>query len=1230
MSGLGVLASKQPIVSTYGADALLEGAADVRAAYDWHAATFVEQPPLADVRRGFVEAIQARRTPKGCLVAPFGYGKTASAIGLWRAWQTEGLLAVPPISCGSFPDIARGVRDWLTYMLPTRADAIAAAHERFLQGSAEVLARRDMREFGIPFEQGRAAIRDKLERGYLDFEDVSLNLLAFLEQATAVAVDAGFGGLVISIDEFQQLLGNATKGTLVALRQLIWGLRTRELPLGLLLTMDPDTERTLADRAGDILHRIKDDALYLNLQRVYDREFPSRLWAQYVMALGLNDGADTAIDRAALDALGQLCEREDLSNGPRMVINALQLAAARGANGGAVPYSPLDLVDDLIDGSIRFDGDRSILPILLAELLNFPYFQRSAEMTAALKLLTAFPRGCPLDVARRYGLARAWEKLGDELRGDIVTELEEGLTLVELQRVGRPANRLNVLLRRYWMQITDLQLFAEDAPRAFVEIVLPLLFPTKKHDLSGWAGLEKVQLAPDGAYRGTIEGTASARFPLRRLSLAVMADSQMDERRSGRDADLHVCFRLSLDPSAVTTVRRLKDDTRLEVTLALGRQPEGGLRGGLAWIEHYLSPQPLSPALILSLLRYLAREVGSDPNARDQARIDDAVDRLRAWLLAELLPSVAFEAAGTSVVQAGQGGFHEFLFALGVRRWPSYRPIAVHQHWAKLLADYEAALGRIVPAARVGVASVAGTKPEIASILGQARHAGFESRAKQYGGLLRLDRWAGDDGIVTFLPHPAEMRLVAAVRAASPLPVHEVYALLRQEGYAAAETQALIRLASARGLVTESGRALSTPPVPSAFELVHGAQALEIRAAEVGGNVAALGAELATIPEELAAGADPLEIAWRLERTAGQIEQAAQAERDAREARAAAARRRLLETLPSLVPIRLLQVPPDLTRHLRSLETISERQRVQLQRQANNLLASTLPDPDEADVLTRQIQDWAAQSSLTVRWGQVGARIGRLRDVLARLGVVGPTLVGLWEDVAVIAREARGVLAGVGREGLPEVARLEPSVAVVEARFIAADKERMRAFLATAKQLVRAVQETVGPLAGLSAVAYQPDDDEGSFLRLQDATTKAVCRAVAVWNLEVADDPAGKGKSLVRAKLRADIKAAAARSRDSAWLLTSPPVGLSKEAHRTLTALRRRVEAHADQGSTTSASRVARALSTFPPGPADLSVVLRRAGARRSNRELLEDLLRLHREGSLRLSIDVPALGAGD
>ncbi len=1153
--------------------------------------------------------------------------KTASAIGLWRAWQEDGLLAIPPISCGSFPDIARGVRDWLTYILPECGEPVASAHERFLLGSAEALAQRDEREFGIPFERAIAAIRDKLERGYLDFEDVSLNLLVFLEQATALAVAAGYGGLVVSIDEFQQLLGNASKGTLVALRQLIWGLRTRELPLGLLLTMDPDTERTLADRAGDILHRIKDDGLYLNLQHVYSREFPSRLWGQYVKALDLNDGARNAIDRTTLDALGQLCEREDLSNGPRMVINALQMAAIAGEHDGAAPYSPLDLIDHLMDGSIRFDGDRSILPTLLAELLNFPYFQRSAEMTAALKLLAAFPRGCSIDVARRYGLAEAWHKLGDDLRGDIVSELDEGLALVELQRVGRPANRLNVLLRRYWMQITDLQLFAEDASLAFVQVVLPLLFPPKKHDLSGWDGVDEVRLSADGSYCGIIEGTSAPRFPLRRLFLRVVGEREVVTTDPTADADLSVLFRLS-HSAATTKVSTHDEDSRLEITLALGGRAEGGLRGGLVWIEHYLSPQPITPALILNLLRYLAREGGSDYTERDQARIDDTVARLQAWLLAELLPVSAFTVGESTVVQAGQGGLQEFLFGLATRRWPDYKPLAVHQHWGKLLADYETALGRIPPAARVGVAPIEGTKAEISILLGQVRHAGFVSRAKQYGELLRLDRWTANDGAITFLPHPAEMRLSAAVRAVSRLPVDHSYALLRAAGYAAAETQMLIRMAKARGLVAEAERALTTPDVPSAVELVHQAGALATRIREMGEVVEALHPRLATIANDLATGSDPLEVAWRLEGMATLIDNAERASRQALESRSVAARGHLLKILPFLVRERLVESPPELARHLRSLDAFSEEQRQRLQRQANDILAKPLTDPAEAEVLATQIRAWSERAALTTRWADVSARMGHLKKALTRLGPDGPTLVEIWDEVSALARDARGVLAGAGRDGLPEIGRLELALAELEDSFASAEHERSRAFMVVAKALTHDADQVVGLLTRPIVPGYRLEDDEGSFLRLQEAITAAVGRAVAVWNLEITDDASNKGQTLARAKLRADVKIAAIRSRDALWLLADPPLGLSNQARHTLLSLRKRVEAHAGKG--TSASRVAKVLSALPPGPADLSLLLNGAGDTESNRLFLDDLLRLHMEGSLRLTIDVPAVGAAE
>lgn len=1225
MSGLSLLAGKQPIVSTYGADSLRDDAGAVQDAYDWHAATYVEPPPLADLRRAFTTAVRSSDTPKGCLVAPFGYGKTASAIGIWRACQKEGLLAVPPVSCGSFTELASAIRDWLTFALPEHAGRIDAAHERFLEMSAEVLARRDEREFGIPFDQAHAAIRDKLERGYLDFEDVSLNLLAFLERATTLALEAGYGGLTVLIDEFQQLLGNATKGTLVALRQLVWGLRTRKLPFGLLITMDPDTERTLADRAGDILHRIKDDGLYLNLQRVYDREFPARLWHQYGAVLGLNDREREAIDRAALDALGQLCERDDLSNGPRMVINALQLAAARGETPATGPYTPLNLIDDLLSGAIQFDGDRSILPTLLGELLNFPYFERSQSLAAALKLLAAFPRGCPQEVARRYGLSEAWTRLGDELRGEIVTELDEGLTLVELQRVGRPANRLNSLLRRYWMQVTDLQLFAEDAPRSFAEVVLPLLFPPKKHDLSGWAGLEDVQLSPEGAYRGVIEGTSSPRFPLRRVAVRVVSEP-IDEADIPDDVDFSLLFRLTLEPKAESKVWVSLHKACVEVTLALGRTAEDGLRGGLAWIEHYLSPQPITPALVLSLLRYLAREGGGGASARDQARVEDTVARLQAWLLAEMLPPSAFGADGFSVIQAGQAGLQELLFDLGSHRWPNYHPLALHQHWVRLLADYEAALGRIPPAARVGVMPFIETKAHIAAVLGQARHAGFESRAKLYGELLRIDRWSGDEAAVAFLPHAAELRLATAVREAGRMAHDDAYRLLRSAGYAAPEARVLISLARLRGLVSEKDHALMVPSLPSPVELADRAVTLKARVARLGAIQHSPAPHLTALEEALAKGTEPGELAWRLEQIEQSLSEAERELQEATRARAEALRRELLEALPLLRPVRRAEILPELAQHIGALHARLEHERQALEGAASEALTMNAPHSDQVSSIVNGTRAWHGKAGLAERWTALAERIDRLKLALLRLDGDGPALTSLRVEVAGLARKARAVLSRIGVAGLPEVSRLEPMIGNLEDRFRLCEDERTRAYERVAASLAREIQATMDLTAAPSFPPYDPGDDEGSFLQLGRGAANSAARAIALWSLELTNSGAGKGEALARSKLRADIRSAARHARDETWLLTGPRVGLSKEAARTLKALHRRLAAQeTDAGRWEGYRRLADALAALPPGPTDVALLLQSANGSIQQDGLLEELVRLHQTGAIRLLVDLPA-----
>lgn len=1233
MDSLLAIATKAPIVSTFGAEALRGSPSDVRDAYDWHAASYVEQPPLADLRRSFIDAVRENKTPKACLVAPFGYGKTASAIGIWRACQGARLLAVPPVSCGSFTEIARAINDWLAFVLPSCQDEIMVAHDRFLAGSATALARRDEREFGIPFDQGLASITDKLERGYLDFDDVSVNLITFLEHMTLLVRRAGFDGLVLIIDEMQQLLGNASKGVLVALRQLIWGLRTRQLPFGLLLTMDPDTERTLADRAGDILHRIKDDGLYLDIRHVYDRSFPARLWRQYAEAFDLDGEARAAIDCHALEALGQFCERDDLSNGPRTVINVLQIAASRWHD-CQTRYTPIDMIDDLINGTVRFDGDRAVLTALVAELLNFPYFQRSSERAHALKLLAAFPRGCLETVAAAYGLDSAWREIGDDLRGEIVIELDEGLTLVELQRVGRPANHLNVLLRRYWMQITDQQLFAEDAPQAFAQLVLPLLFPQKVHDLSGWNGVRDIDLAAMGGYAGIVEGTSSTSFPLRRIAVAVVAgDKEVPIVRGMTDVDFHIVFRLDLDRRHASTVH-VSEAGIIEFTLAIARTVPGGLRGGLSWIEHYLSPQPISPAVILSLLRFVARENPDNGAERDQARIQDTTARLQAWLLAELLPREMFALGGVEVIQAGQGGFQEFLYLCAVRRWPQYRPLAEHQHWVTLMGDYVHALGRVSPASRVGVTPAKATKGEVATYFGQKRHSGFESRARQYGDLLKVDVWRGDEAAIRFIPHPMELKLADDLRIEGPQPQHDAYRRLRLVGYAAPEADMLLDLARARGLIVDKAGALEAPDIPASVEVIARARDLRERCAALPDVPVEFLAQLAAIVRDIESDhqANPTEATWQLDSIEQWVTQTEAAAKSAMATRRKAARTRLLDVLARLIPLSPPAASGDLTKHLVALWDRLDKERRALQQMAGGVIAAPEAiSADDAEAASWSIEDWHARAEIYGRWSRMACGLARLQAALERLGSSG-VLDSVIARATQLSRETRAFLAQIGVAGIAEISRFEVSLAGIEQDFAAAQDQRSEAFSHIAANLHAHLSTFVDLPTPFAAPAYDIADDDKSFVTLYQTIAAATSRSIALLGLEIGESSGSTQEKLAHAKLRSDIHALARRCANYSWLLSIPAHCIRTDAANAITRLRKRVALAVDNSTAQTAlagPHLIKALSALPPGAVDVSTLFGKIKDSISRAELLAELVRWEETGAIRLVIDMPVEAGG-
>lgn len=808
-TGLTVIAQKPPIVATHVGE--FDGNyPDTLHRYQQEASTFVQAPEIQQYRHKLFETILTPKTTLGCLVAPFGYGKTSTAIGLWQAASEAGLLAVPPFSCSSVAEmaqtIATGVQLALHSNCPEAAVRVQAAYNTYLVSSAERLAQQDAVEYGISPETAQRSIQDKLARGLLTLEASGTHLLRFLDQLVEIVVDSGFAGLLIIVDEFQQFLGNVNKAVITNFRTLIWGLKTRRnQPLGFLFTMDPDTERTLSDRAGDILHRIKEDGLYLNFVNIYDREFPRLLWDRYAMAFGFHLDSPRIVDRATLEAIGQICERVDLSNGPRTVINAFQQIATAHTT-RSQPYNPLDMIDDFLTGAIKFDGDRNKIASLVTELTGYDYIKRLPNRVNTLKLIAAFPRGCAREVADQYALADTFDQLADELRGEILTELPEGVALIDLQRVGKPQNKLNIILKKYWLQITEAALISDQILTLFGRYVIEPLFPPLNNALSGWRREEDdFILTVAGGYWQIYEGTFSREYPLRRVCVQICRDPDhaIDPFGLTAELDLNLVFVLLTSGEQRKSSKHYKDGRTLVLYLPL-HQPFGlPLTRDIRWIEDYLRPVVMSPTVLLSLLDYIDRQLPTIEGltAAERQRIIEAQTKLQTFLLTMLLDETLFSGLDIPIIARGASALAEALFALCRSYYPTYQTLISLAQWESLLKSYQQTLESeaLTLPQRRGLEPLADTKANIAELFGQRNHAGFPSQAKQLDPLLVITDWTGNQGAISFQQHPGETYLFNLITRNEVMSQNDLFQTGRRAGYTFEESKYLLSFLQLRG-----------------------------------------------------------------------------------------------------------------------------------------------------------------------------------------------------------------------------------------------------------------------------------------------------------------------------------------------------------------------------------------------------------------------------------------------
>src|SRR5690606_19627275 len=143
---------------------------------------------------------------------------------------------------------------------------------------------------------------------------------------------AGFEGILVLADEIQQYIEPRVKSSsdpIAPLFNLIQMLLTREnrLRFGLILIIGLKEVGLIREARNDLLHRLRE--ISLDLTNVYDYEFASRLWQVLSKEFDFKDISGDITTVEALEALGEIASRTDLSDGPRTVINTFRRMVER-------------------------------------------------------------------------------------------------------------------------------------------------------------------------------------------------------------------------------------------------------------------------------------------------------------------------------------------------------------------------------------------------------------------------------------------------------------------------------------------------------------------------------------------------------------------------------------------------------------------------------------------------------------------------------------------------------------------------------------------------------------------------------------------------------------------------------------------------------------------------------------------------------------------------------------
>ena len=804
-----------PIADTVSGSAARENPKHTLEHYNRLANQFWLSSKVSDVADNVFSGVQRGHTTWGSLSGPYGFGKTASAIALWAHARDSEFLAIPPLSCTNFNELATGIASLAGVQNPKIKRQVDKLFRDVFTEGLKPMVQADAKRYAVSPQTVRKIYNDKFSAGQFTVDSHPHRTVEFLSKLGELATE-NTKGLVIILDELQQLLGPLDARAIVQFREFVWGLRTERSSCGIIVALDSLLEARLARWASDILHRIRESGPALQLTDIYTREFPEWLWNKFSSnGKQVSPLPSAALSENVLTSLGQFVERPDIANGPRTVVDVFSRAVIHHQETNS-SYDIPDLVNDVHQGRFRYFGEGATVQSTLTQILSDEWILEDEGRKKLVTTLAAFPQGCPEKVLHEQISDKGQiEKARSELFGPLLVELSGGLALEPLQQVRRTRTDWEQILFRCWENLPSLDALVANTPEMIRRILIPVIFPKGTPAKPIWESFSDLSSTALTGWH-LLKGTFDDDYPRREVALYVAA-KEPEFWPEDVDVSIALVCDTSMDPGVDSKAELLEknDGSCILMRLPILKPLVHRIPADLQRYEKYVQPEPFRPVTILAALHDFEAFLGDlidNPDDTDTPLLPEEqieMEKGKAFakitvdfILRELLTGTVDIKIGSPISLRGPELLRALFIQVCCRRFPDYQTLTTTTRWQDVLSDYRRGLkSELSLAERQGQEEIIMPKAKLyETLFGQMSTAAGDSFIKKLGPFVETKN-NPESFSLRLTMHPAENALIDYFKGLSnhqSIPFEAAVEFLRHQGYLETETEEIVKILAAR------------------------------------------------------------------------------------------------------------------------------------------------------------------------------------------------------------------------------------------------------------------------------------------------------------------------------------------------------------------------------------------------------------------------------------------------